>query len=305
MKRLLSLILASFMLICITACTEIPSQNDGKLKIVATIFPQYDFARTIASDKAQVSMLVPPGVEIHGFEPTTSDILELSTCDIFIYTGAESDKWIDDILKNINNPHMEVIALTDCVATLEAEHEEDAHNHSKTDEHVWTSPVNAMKICEVICDKMCEKDSNNAQSYRENFNTYKDALASLDTEFRSITEKSQRKTLVFGDRFPLLYFANEYGLDYASAFSGCSDDTEASASTVASLIELVKTENIPVILKIELSSDNIASTIAKETGAEVLTFYSCHNISKENFEKGETYLSLMQKNVYTLELALN
>lgn len=308
MKRFLSLILALLMLICITACTETSPQKDENLKIVATIFPQYDFARTIARDKAQVSMLIPPGAESHSFEPTTSDILELSACDIFIYTGGESDKWIDSILENINNPDMTVISLTDCITPIEADHEHsenEAHSHSKTDEHVWTSPVNAIKICEAICDAMCEKDTQNAQSYKENLQEYKAALTTLDADFRSITQNAKRKELVFGDRFPLLYFTKEYNLEYSAAFSGCSDDTEAGASTIASLIEKVKSESIPVVLKIELSSDNIASTIAKETGAEVLTFYSCHNISKDDFEKGETYLSLMQKNLHTLEIALN
>lgn len=308
MKRLLSLILALLMLICITACTDTTNQNNEKLKIVATIFPQYDFARTIAEDKAQVSMLIPPGAESHSFEPSTSDILELSDCDIFIYTGGESDKWIDSILRSINNPDIKIIALTDCVSPIAAENEhseDDTHNHSKADEHVWTSPVNAITICEAICEAMCEKDTENAQNYKENLRKYTDSLTKLDTDFRSIAESAKRKELVFGDRFPLLYFAREYNLDYYAAFSGCSDDTEASASTIASLIEKVKKDNIPVVLKIELSSDNIASTIAKETGAEVLTFYSCHNISKEDFENGETYLSLMQKNLHTLELALN
>ncbi len=310
MKRLSALILAVIILICMTACTEINLPKDERIQIVATIFPQYDFARAIAKNNAQVNMLIPPGAESHSFEPTTSDILELSTCDIFIYTGGESDSWIDDILKNIDNPDMTIISLADCIPELIStdEHghsDSDAHNHSKTDEHVWTSPVNAIKICETICNALCEKDRKNADSYKENLKTYLDELSVLDKEFRTVTENSERDTLVFGDRFPLIYFAKEYGLEYMAAFSGCSDDTEASASTIANLIEKVKEENIPVVLKIELSSDSIASTIAKETGAEVLTFYSCHNISKEDFEKGETYLSLMKKNVHTLELALN
>ncbi len=307
MKKVLSLLLAAVILLSVTACSVNTPEQDDKLKIIATIFPQFDFARTIAKDKADVSMLISPGTESHSFEPTTSDILELSTCDIFIYTGGESDSWIDHILDSINNPDMTVISLMDCVSLLEAEdeHSHSEHSHGKMDEHVWTSPLNAIKISEKIYNAMCEKDPDNAESYKDSFASYKEDLTALDKSFRDITLNAERNTLVFGDRFPLKYFAQEYGLEYSSAFSGCSDDTEASASTVAQLIDKVNKENIPVVLKIELSSDNIASTICKETGAKMLTFYSCHNISKEDFDSGETYLSLMQKNTETLKIALN
>ncbi len=307
MKRILSLILALIILMSISACTVNNTDNQGKkIKVIATIFPQYDFARTIGNELCDVSMLISPGTESHSFEPTTSDIMELSNCDIFIYTGGESDSWIEGILESINNPDMTVISLMDCVTLIEAdeEHSHNDHNNSKNDEHVWTSPLNAIKISEVICNAMCDKDRDNAENYRENFGAYKEDLTALDESFREITQGAVRKELIFGDRFPLKYFAQEYGLEYSAAFSGCSDDTEASASTIANLIDKVKKDNIPVVMKIELSSDNIASTICKETGAQMLTFYSCHNISKEDFDAGETYLSLMQKNAETLKLAL-
>lgn len=303
MKKLLSLLLATVMMFSLFACTTDTTDNQNeKLRIIATIFPQYDFARTLGGNLCDVSMLVSPGTETHSFEPTTSDILELSDCDIFIYTGGESDSWIDSMLRNIQNPDMTVISLMDCV---EVEEDHQDHNHSHTDEHVWTSPVNAIAISEKICNVMCEKDSENAENYKQNFEDYKEKLTDLDEKFREITESSLRNTLVFGDRFPLKHFATEYNLDCYAAFSGCSDDTEASAATVATLIDKVKAENIPLILKIELSSDNIAATIQKETGAEIRTFYSCHNISKDDFENGETYLSLMEKNTETLRAALN
>ncbi|MBQ8001726.1 MAG: zinc ABC transporter substrate-binding protein [Ruminococcus sp.] len=315
MKRTLSIILALVLIVSLCACTtDNTDKEQGKLKIIATIFPQYDFARTIGKDLCDVSMLISPGTESHSFEPTTSDIMELADCDIFIYTGGESDSWIDAMLANINNPNMTVISLMDCVDLLEAEDDHnhsdshdhtDSHDHGKMDEHVWTSPVNAIKISEAICKAMCDKDPENADIYRQNFNSYKTELTALDDSFREIAENSVRKTLVFGDRFPLRYFAQEYGLEYSAAFSGCSDDTEASASTVAQLIDKVKAEQIPVVLKIELSSDSIATTICNETGAKLMTFYSCHNISKDDFLAGETYLSLMQKNAETLKLALN
>lgn len=310
MKKIITLLLSLIMVLSTSACNINTAENNSeKLKIIATIFPQYDFAREIAGDKAQVEMLISPGTESHSFEPTTSDIMSINECDIFIYTGGDSDTWIDNLLKNTDNPKMTVISLMDCVDThIEETHHHEhnhSHNHSHTDEHVWTSPVNSMEICEEICSVMCEKDPANAEYYKQNLSEYLDKLGVLDNNFKEVAESAQRSTLIFADRFPLKYFAQEYGLDYHAAFSGCSDDTEPSASTVAELINIVRSENIPVVLKIELSSDSIASTISKETGAKVMTFYSCHNISREDFSKGETYLSLMQKNVQTLKTALN
>lgn len=300
MKKLISLLLLLIFTVGLFGCTQ-NSVDSGKLQIVTVNFPGYDFARQLSGEKAEVTMLIPAGAETHSFEPTTSDIVKISQCDIFIYTGGESDTWIDSLIKSADNPNMEIISLIDCV---EAKAHEDEHSHSEIDEHVWTSPKNAIKICNKISSVLVSKDSKNQSYYGNKLDSYIDKLEALHKEFREVIDGGVRKTLVFGDRFPLLYFAEEYSLNYHAAFSGCSEDTEPSAGTVAELIETVKKENIPVIFKIELSADSIAKTIAEETGAEVLTFYSCHNVSKEDFDKGETYLSLMNKNVDSLKIAL-
>ena len=312
MKKLLSLILCILCVISLCACkSENSTQTDtdsSSLNIVATIFPQFDFAREIGKDKANVKMLITPGTESHSFEPTTSDILAIQNCDIFIYTGGESDHWIDSLLQNIENNDIKIVSLMDIIdphSHEEEEHEHSHHNHSHTDEHVWTSPKNAVKIAEAICKEMCDSAPQNAQYYKDNLSIYTDKLQTLDKDFADTVTTAKRNTMVFGDRFPLTHFSKEYGLEYFAAFSGCSEDTEPSASVVADLIRKVKSDNIPVVFKIELSSDSIANTVAKETGAQVLTFYSCHNISKEDFENGETYLSLMQKNIESLKTALN
>ncbi len=310
----LILLLAFTLSLSLCACKDAENESsNGKLKIIATIFPQFDFAREIAGEKAQVQMLITPGTESHSFEPTTSDIMAINECDIFIYTGGESDSWIDSLLKNTDNKNITIVSLMECVADKEhiedphhSEHEDEHHhNHSHTDEHVWTSPINAMKIAERICSEMCARDRANADYYRANLSKYLTKLSALDSDFRNVTANTKRNTFVFADRYPLTYFSSEYSLEHHAAFSGCSDDTEPSAATVARLVDIVKEENIPVILKIELSSDSIANAISKETGAKVMTFYSCHNISRNDFENGETYLSLMQKNVETLQTALN
>lgn len=310
MKKLTAVIaILTVMIMCLCACdTNTPAEDDGRLRVIATIFPQYDLARQIAGDSADVSMLITPGAESHSYEPTTSDIIRISECDIFIYTGGESDDWIDSMLKSINNPDMTVISLIDCVEdriTVEHTDEDDGYIHSEEDEHIWTSPINCIAVAEKICAQMSIKDTENSESYNNNLRSLVSDLNALDRDFRNVVENAKRNELVFGDRFPLYYFAREYSLDCYSAFSGCSDDTEASAATVASLIDRVKNDNLPVVYKIELSSDSIASTISSETGAEVMIFYSCHNISKEDFENGETYVSMMQRNVESLRLALN
>lgn len=307
MKRILAILLTILLLLtALCACKEKPDSSDGKLKVVASIFPQYDFARTITNGKADISMLVTPGAETHGFEPTVSHMKALSDCDVFIYTGGESDSWINSLLQSVNNPDMTVISLVDIINEAKPHaHEAHEHNgHSHSDEHVWTSPENAVIICREITEVLIEKSPENAEFFRKNLELYLDELTSLDEEFRSVCQNAHRHTLIFADRYPLTHFSEHYGLHHYAAFPGCSDDTEPSASTVAFLIDKVREENIPVIFKIELSSDAIARTVSEETGAEILTFYSCHNISKEDFENGETYLSLMKKNVQSLKKAL-
>ena len=307
MKKFLLLLLIMILALPIfPACSVSKEQNNSKLKIVASIFPQYDFARQLAKDKADISMLVTPGAETHGFEPTVSHMKEISDCDIFIYTGGDSDMWIESLLESVDNPDMTVISLVDIVKDGDHEtHEHDHHGHSHFDEHVWTSPENSIEICREITRVLSEKDPENKGFYESNLRSYTGDLESLDKEFEEVCENAKRRTLVFGDRFPLTHFSHHYHLEYAAAFSGCSDDTEPSASTVAGLIDKVKSENIPVVFKTELSSDAIARTVAADTGAEILTFYSCHNISKSDFESGETYLSLMNKNIESLRKALN
>ncbi len=308
MKRFICIMLMLCLVLGTGGCSLSSEEDNGKLNIIATIFPQYDFARQIAGDKANVSMLITPGTESHSFEPTTSDMLDISKCDIFIYTGGESDSWIDDLLKNIDNPDMKIISLLDCIDIEQTDHNHDdhqGHNHGTIDEHVWTSPVNAIEISKHIAAIMCEKDSTNADTYNANLEDFIAQLSALDANFRDVVNNAERNTLVFGDRFPLKHFTDEYGLNYHAAFSGCSDDTEAIASTIADLIDIVKEQNIPVVMKIELSSDATARTICEETGTQMMTFYSCHNISKDDFDSGATYISLMELNTDTLSTALN
>jgi zinc transport system substrate-binding protein len=465
---------------------------EGKVNVVTTVFPPYDFVRQIAGDKAAITMLLPPGAESHSFEPTPQDIIKVRNCDVFIYVGGESDAWVETILESIDTGRMEIITLMDCVEVVEeiiveGMQDEEEHDHSheqddftigdvkdraltdwagdwqsvyphlldgtldpvmerraesgektareyyeqyKTayatdvdrvsvtadsmtfyrngvpvraryayrgtgvtrgddgslwarykfealgnppagapryimfsdhlhapaksehfhiyagdesfdalmadtnpvnyptyypaaltkaeivaemigheedteyDEHVWTSPRNAKLIVRKIADVLKERDAANAEGYEKNAAAYMAKLTELDASFRAVVEGAKRQTFIFGDRFPFRYFADAYGLRYFAAFPGCSTETEASAATVAFLINKVRSEKIPVVFHIELSNEKIAGTICEETGARKLLFHAVHNVSKRDFDRGATYYDLMSRNVQNLREAL-
>ena len=309
MRKFIALFLALIMVFSLCACTNSENNADGgKIKIVATIFPQYDFARQIAGDLADITMLLAPGEETHTYDPSPADIITIQNADIFIYGGGESDTWLEGVLDSIDTSKMTLISLMDVCELLETEEEhEHEHDHDEMpyDEHVWTSPINAMKIVEAIANALCAVDPDDAEAFRANRDNYLGKLTALDLKFHEVIDSAPRSTLIFGDRFPLLYFAEEYGLDYRAAFPGCASNTEPSAATVAELIETVKSENIPIVFKIELSNGQVADSIAEASGARVETFYTCHTVSKDDFENGETYLSLMEKNIPLVKEALH
>jgi zinc transport system substrate-binding protein len=298
------------------------ADNGGKISIVTTIFPPYDFARAIAGDNVDIVMLLPPGSESHSFEPRPQDIIKIKKSGVFIHVGGESDAWVKDILKSIDNPKMKVVTLMDCVETVEEEivegmqAEDDADKdrdkekdgekgeEPEYDEHVWTSPRNAKLIVQKISEALREADSANADVYQTNTEAYLSKLDALDAKFKGVADSTARKTLVFGDRFPFRYFADAYGLKYFAAFPGCATETEASAKTVKFLIDKIKKEKIPVVFHIELSNEKMANAIAEATGAKALLLHSCHNITKADFEAGKTYLELMTANADALREAL-
>ena len=280
-----------------------------KLTIVTTSFAPYDFARQIAGDKAEVIMLLSPGEESHTYEPTPGDIMRIEQCDVFIYGGGESENWVDSVLDGVNGKPR-TVKMMDCVSLYEHEGEhEHEHSHSddeaeEYDEHVWTSPANAVIITEAVCDAICEADNENADEYKKNTESFINELETLDKAFFELMSRSGRDYIVIGDRFPLMYFTKRYSLEYYSAFPGCSAQAEANPVTVANLCSKVNQESVPVVFKVDLSTGLIAESIGEQTGASVETLYSCHVISAEDFNNGETYLSLMYRNLHALEKAL-
>ena len=308
MKKIKTIIL-TIIIILLVGCTK--AEEEKKINIIATSFPGYDFARAITKnvEDVNVKMLLKPGAEMHDFEPTPKDIINIEKSDMFIYTGGDSDKWVEKIIKKINLKKTKIIKLMDQVeAKVEEEvegMEEEIEAEKEYDEHVWTSQINAIKIIENLEKKIVKLDIKNKEKYENNKQYYITKLIEIDSKIRNIVLNSKRKEIIFGDRFPLRYFTDEYNLNYYAAFKGCSEQTEASAKTIAFLINKVKEDNIPVVFHIELSNKTLAKEISKQTKAKILEFHSAHNISKQDFKKGTTYIDIMNKNIKVLREALN
>ena len=304
-KRFVSCAVIICMLGALASCGVQEPPGD-ELSVVTTIFAPYDFARAVAGDLVQVTMLLPPAGESHSFEPTPQDIVRIRNCGVFVYVGGESDAWVERILSAMDTSKIQVVTLMDCVEVVDEELKEgmEGEDDTEPDEHVWTSPKNAGLITRKIADAMCAADPENAAAYQANTAKYLAELETLDGEFRKLVEGAVRKTIAFGDRFPFRYFTDAYGLDYCAAFPGCSTETEASVNTVLFLIGKIRAEGIPVVFHAELSNENMARAIGRATGARVLQLHACHNISRADYEAGKTYLDLMAENLEALRQAL-
>ncbi len=310
-KNILLIIVMIIGVFTISGCNK---KEESKISIIATNYPAYDFTRAIVKDSnVNVKMLLKPGASMHDYEPTPKDIIDITNSDIFVYVGGESDEWIDGILKDIDLNKTKVIKLMDLVDVkeeeivdgMEAEEEEEEEGEVEYDEHIWTSPKNAITIINKLKEDIIKLDDSKKDLFNNNASSYIEKLNKIDGAIRNVVNNAKRKEVIFGDRFPLRYFVDEYNLKYYAAFPGCSEETEASAKTISFLIKKVKEDNIPVVFHIELSSTKIADTIASNTNAKVLEFNAAHNISQEDFDAGLTYVDIMNKNIEVLKEALN
>ena len=329
MKRIISLLLALALSLSLAACAAPAEKADGgKLQIVTTLFPYYDFARAIAQDRTDVTLLLSPGREAHSFEPTPLDAVTISEADVFLYNGGEGEYWVESMLDAAGENIAVVARMMDYVDALDEEyvegmqgadghdhdhddhdhdHEEDEHDSDEVeyDEHIWTSPKNAVVLCRAVCDAICKADPANEDFYRANCDDYCAQIEALDARFASLCESAPRKLLVFADRFPMLYFCREFDLDYRAAFHGCSGDTEPSLATIKFLIDKVEDESIPVVYTIDFGTKKVAAVVSECTGAAVDTLYSMQTVSRADFDAGETYLTLMERNYEALRKGLN
>lgn len=305
MKKI-AVLFGLFLMMCMSCALAEPMQ------IVATGFPCYDFARQVAGESADVTMLIRPGVEVHSYEPSPSDILTIGQADMLVCIGGESDVWVDDILASFGENAPVCVRLMDAAETLETSHEGHDHHHHhhdhselSLDEHIWTSPRNAVRMVRAVEDALSEQMPDSAEIFHSNADAYAAEIEAIDAELESIVEEGARHKLVFADRFPFLYMAHDYGFEYAAAFTSCAAETEPSAHTLVHLIETIRENEIPVVYTIEMSNGAIARTLAEETGAEILEMHSVQTVTRSEFNDGETYVSLMKKNLEAIRKGLN
>ena len=302
----LVLIAAVFIILLIPKTEE----DNGKMNIVVTTFSSYDFVKHIVGDKANVIFLLGPGVDSHSYEPSVKEIEKIRKADMFIYIGGEMEKWTDGVLKtDVIGDNTRIIKISESVETIDEQEvdgaeEEEEDVEGAFDEHIWTSPANAIKMMEYLNEAICKMDEENREFYTKNTNEYNTQIKDVQAKIQNIVDHRVRNRLVFADKMPMQYFLNEYGLTASAAFSGCSTETEPGQQTVLYLINKVKEEQIPVVLYIELGTGQMASSIAHEAGAEVMQIQTLHNISKTDFDNGETYVSLMTRNIEVLKKAL-
>lgn len=331
MKLLLTILLIASLL----PVPGLSAQETQPLKIVALNFPAYDFSRQVAGSLAQVSLLLPPGADAHSFEPSPKDLIALQQADLLVYNGGIGEHWVKELLSAMGDKAPAALAMMDVVATVqeelvegmedaphahgqdaddehdhedEVDHEnEDDHEHDERelDEHVWTTPANAIEISRAIAKALISLDPAHETQYNQNFWNFEGKLEDLDMQFRDLVAGAKRRTIVLGDRFPMRYFTREYGLSYYAAFPGCAAQTEPTAKTIAFLLDAVKKEGIPVVFYIEFSNQKAAKVIAAETGARALLLHSAHNVSQQELDAGISYLSIMAQNLANLKEALN
>ena len=312
-RKLLAVITAAATVFSLCACSSesgYSNSDSGKLKIISTVFPPYDLARQIAGDNAEISILLPPGSEIHNYEPSAKDMIAIRNCDIFLYIGGENEQWAEKLINSNDTENVTAVKLIDYVPTLSEDEDEHDHDHEhehehETDEHIWTSPKNAQLMLSAVYDAICKVDPSNKQTYTKNKDAYAKQLSDLDNAYRSAVDNAKNKTIVLADKFPFRYLAHEYGLEFSSAFAACSDESEPGVSTMIKLTKTIKENNIPAVYYLEFSSTKIADTLCDETGATKLMLHSCHNVSKQDIENNISYVDLMKQNLENLKLTLN
>lgn len=301
--------LAAFMLLSV-GCGAPNVKRSGKINVLCTVFPLYDWARNIAGNTAEVSLLNENGTDMHSYQPTAADIVRLHSCDILIYTGGESEKWVTKVIKQSYNENLKALNLIellgDRAVTEREEGAEHRENGDETDEHIWLSLKNAEILTDKIAAALSDADNKNADIYKTNAAKYSERLTALDNEYTEVLKNAKHKTLIFADRFPFRYFTEDYGLDYYAAFPGCSAETEASFETVIFLAKKAD-ENGGSIFITETSNGDIAKAVNRNTAKKnkkILTLDSMQSVKKKDIKNGVTYISVMQKNLETLKIGV-
>lgn len=332
MKKAVALIISLMLFIsCTTAGTCLAESK--KINIVTTIFPIYDWVREIVGDNADhilISLLLDNGVDLHSYQPAAQDIMMISSADLFIYVGGESDEWVEDVLATAMNPDLETISLVEAMGTdikaeevvegMEHDHDKEDHDHDdegdhdhahehkeEMDEHVWLSLRNAQKLTNLIAGKLSKIDPENGDVYQNNAAVYNEKLAALDQKYLEVVENATVKTVLFGDRFPFRYLVDDYGLGYYAAFTGCSAETEASFETIVFLAEKMDELGLKTVMKLDNTDGRIAETVIQTTKSrdqKIVSMNSMQTITAQDVQNGARYLTIMEENLEALKEAL-
>ncbi len=334
MKRIIALFLAAVLCVCLlSGCTSKTENDDGKIHVLGTVFPPFDFAREIGGDLVFAEMLMSPGTDSHSYSgDNPSDILKIANCDLFIYVGGESEStWVENVLRTVEKAYgkaPESLDLSEYCDLLEesdkgivgdTDHggisfshhgEHEGHNHGDHedcafDEHIWTSLSNAEKMAEAICNKLSEMDGENSDIYKENLKNYKERLQELDGSFKELFTSSPKNPIVFADRFPFAYFSESYGLECYAAFGGCATENEPSPSTLATLAGIINDNSLKSIFYIETSKSNVPNALCRMGNAKAYLIHSCHTVTEKQLKDGVTYLTLMENNLDSFRKALS
>ncbi len=299
MKKFICVLLALPLLFLAGCGCEENSEKSDKIQIIATLFPQYDFARIIGGDKVEVTLLLPPGSESHHYEPSPKDMTKIADSDLFIYTGANLEGWAGDIAQSMKDS----VAILDVSSNIPLTSSTHNHDHA-LDPHIWLDFEKAGKMCENITSALCSLSPENEAYFKANLEDYLTLLTALDEKYTTLFASEIKKDFIFGDKFAAGYLVTRYSIPHQSAYSSCSANAEASQATIAALSDYVKDNDVKVVYCREFSAASVAKEIAKANNAEVLVIHSAHNISKEEREKGVTFISLMEQNLENLRKGL-
>lgn len=301
MKKIITLFLSVLLLLPVSCDDGKMTPDNERIQVVATLFPQYDFARNIAGDRAEVTLLISQGSDAHTYDPSFSDIARVNGCDIFLYTGKDMESWAQTFTGTLSDDTV-VVDLSQGIVHSE-EHKEEGHSHA--DPHIFTSPKKAILMAEKIAAALISCDPEGEELYRENLEKYKEELEKLSEEFTYLAKNSGGRTLFFGGKFSFHYLMEDYGFSYMTLYDGCSESAEPSAKRLSQMTRLMKEESASVIFYPELTTGKAAFAIAEETGARALMLHSCHNLSNDDYKAGEDYISLMQNNIQSIREAIS
>ncbi len=312
MKKIVSVFVTFFVAIfvilffAINSNTKTIQTDNEKVKVIATLFPQYDFVKQIGKDKVEVTLLLPPGTETHTYDPSPKDIIKINESDLFVYTGDNMEPWAASISGSISS-RVNILDASKNAEYIKEEHNNEKHEHHEHeyDPHIWLDISNAKQMVDNILNELVKIDPQNANYYNQNAEVYKRNLDKLDDRFLDVIENSKRNIVCFGDKFAYMYFLKRYNLDYISAYDSCSANSEPSVSKILEIEKSIEKENIPVIFYESLSEGTVAKSIAKDTGIKALVFSSVHTVSDDDIQKGATYISVMEQNLESLKIALN